>query len=100
MVAAPKKGGAISGGLDYRLLNKVTLNDSIWLPGIEDNLTRLSGIIVFSGVDGAGAYHCVGCIKPIDLKLPSLLLLACGNSNGYRIPVYPFSSDGIGGHLL
>jgi hypothetical protein len=59
MVAAPKKGGAIRWYIDYRLLKKVTLNDSISLPSIEDNLARLSGSSVFSGVDGAGAYHCV-----------------------------------------
>jgi hypothetical protein len=41
----------------------VTLNDNIWLPGIEDNLTRLSGSSMFSGVDGAGMYHCVGVNK-------------------------------------
>jgi hypothetical protein len=41
----------------------VTLNDSISLPGIEDNLARLSGSSVFSGVEGAGAYHCVGVHK-------------------------------------
>jgi hypothetical protein len=41
----------------------VTLNDSISLPGIEDNLARLSCSSVFSGVDGAGAYHCVGVHK-------------------------------------
>jgi hypothetical protein len=63
MVAAPKKGGAIHWCIDYCLLNKVTLNDSISLPGIEDNLARLSGSSVFSGVDGAGAYHCVGVHK-------------------------------------
>jgi hypothetical protein len=59
MVAAPKKGGAIRWCIDYRWLKKVTLNDSISLPGIEDNLARLSGSSVFSGVDGAGAFHCV-----------------------------------------
>jgi hypothetical protein len=63
MVAAPKKGGAIRWCIDYRLLNKVTLNDSNSLPGIEDNLARLSGSSVFSGVDGAGSYHCVGVHK-------------------------------------
>jgi hypothetical protein len=63
MVAAPKKGGAIHWCIDYRLLNKVTLNDSTSLPDIEDNLARLYGSSVFSGVDGAGAYHCVGVHK-------------------------------------
>jgi hypothetical protein len=63
MVAAPKKGGAIHWCIEYRLLNKVTSNDSISLPGIENNLARLSGSSVFSGVDGAGTYHCVGVHK-------------------------------------
>jgi hypothetical protein len=56
MVAAPKKGGAIRWCIDYCLLNKVILNDSILLPGIEDNLARLSGSSVFSGVDGPGVH--------------------------------------------
>jgi hypothetical protein len=63
MVAAPKKGGAIRWCIDYRLLNKVTLNDSISLPGIEDNLARLSGSSIFCGVDSADAYHCMGVHK-------------------------------------
>jgi hypothetical protein len=63
MVAAPKKGGAIRWCIDYRLLNKVTLNDSILLPGIKDNLAMLSGSSVFSGVDSACVYHCVGVHK-------------------------------------
>jgi hypothetical protein len=63
MVAAPKKGGAIRWCIDYRLLNKVTVNDSRSWPGIEDNLARLSGSSVFSGLDGAGGYHCVGVHK-------------------------------------
>jgi hypothetical protein len=63
MVAAPKKGGAIRWCIDYRLLNKVTLNDSSSLPGFKDNLARLSGSSMFSGVDGAGAYYCVGVHK-------------------------------------
>jgi hypothetical protein len=86
-VAAQKKGGAIRWCIDYILLNKVTLHDSISLPGIEDNLARLSGSSVFSGFDGA-AQACIialGYIKSMDLKLPSLLLLACGNSNVYRL---------------
>jgi hypothetical protein len=62
-VAAQKKGGAIRWCIDYILLNKVTLHDSISLPGIEDNLARLSGSSVFSGFDGAGVYHCVGVHK-------------------------------------
>jgi hypothetical protein len=54
MVAAPKKGEVIRWCIDYRLLNKVTLNNSFSLPSIEDNLARLSSSSVFSGVDGAG----------------------------------------------
>jgi hypothetical protein len=64
MVAAPKKGGAIRWCIDYRLIKKVSLNDSTSLPGIEDNLARLSGSSLFSAVDGAGVYHCVGVHKP------------------------------------
>jgi hypothetical protein len=85
MVAAPKKGGAIRWCIDYRLLNKVTLNDSISLSGIEDNLARLSGSSVFSGVDGAGAYQCVGVHKADRPKMPFLLLSACGSLKGCRL---------------
>jgi hypothetical protein len=106
MVAAPNKGGAIRWCIDYQLLNKVTLNDSILLPGIKDNLARLSGISVFSGVDGAGAYHCVGVHKAdrprtafsTPFGLWQFKPLPFGLCNAPA--TYPFSSDGIGGHLL
>jgi hypothetical protein len=71
--------------INYRLLNKVTLNDSISLPGKEDNLARLSGSSVFSGVDGAGAYHCVRLHRADRPKTAFLLLLACGSSNVYHL---------------
>jgi transposase InsO family protein len=59
LVAAPKKGNKIRWCVDYRKLNDITLKDAFPLPSIEDNLARLSNSKVFSGVDGAGAYHVV-----------------------------------------
>jgi hypothetical protein len=102
MVAAPKKGGAICWCIDYRLLNKVTLNDGISLPGIEDNLARLSNSSVFSGVDGAGAYHCVGVHKanrpetnfssPFGLwQFKHLPFGLCNAPASYSKPIWPLS---------
>jgi hypothetical protein len=85
MVVAPKKGGAIHWCIDYRLLNKVTLNDSISLPGIEENLARLSGSSVLAVLTALARFIASGCIKPIGLKRPFLLLLACSSSNVYRL---------------
>jgi hypothetical protein len=74
-----------TGCIDYRLLKKITLSDSVSLPGIEDNLARLSGSSVFNGVDGAGVYHCVGVNKANRPKRPSPHLLACGCSKDFRL---------------
>ena len=64
-LAVPKKNGKIRFCIDYRRLNDVTLKDSFPLPNIEDNLSRLSKSKIFSGLDGAGAYHVVS-IRPED----------------------------------
>lgn len=65
LVAAPKKNGKIRWCVDYRRLNDITMKDSYPLPNIEDNLARLSKSRIFSGIDGAGAYHVVS-VHPDD----------------------------------
>ena len=59
LVAAPKKNGKIRWCVDYRALNKITTKDSHPIGNIDDNLSRLSRSIVFSCIDGSGAYHVV-----------------------------------------
>jgi hypothetical protein len=103
MVAAPKKGSAIRWCINYRLLNRITLNDSISLPGIEENLARLSGSSVFSAVNGASAYHCVGVHKADRTK--TAFSTPFGLWQFKRLPfgtsyLYTFSSDAVGRHIL
>jgi transposase InsO family protein len=60
LVAAPKKGpDKVRWCVDFRRLNDVTQKDSFPLPHIGDNLNRLSRSSIFSGIDGAGAFHVV-----------------------------------------
>ena len=59
MIAVPKKNGKTRWVIDYRRLNDVTIKDSFPLPNIEDNLSRLSQSQIFSGIDGAGAFHVI-----------------------------------------
>ncbi len=59
LVAVPKKNGKIRWCVDFRRLNNITKKDAFPLPHIEDNLARLAHSRVFSGIDGAGAFHVV-----------------------------------------
>ncbi len=59
LVAVPKKNGNIRWCLDYRALNAKTVNTTIPIGHIEDNLVRLSRSQVFSCIDGCGAFHVV-----------------------------------------
>ena len=59
LVPVPKKNGKIRWATDYRKLNNRTIRDSIPLPVISDNLSRLSKSRVFSCIDGAGAFLAV-----------------------------------------
>ena len=59
LVAAPKRGGKLRWCCDYRRLNVATKKDTFPLPNIEDNLARLSRSVVFSTLDGSGAFHVV-----------------------------------------
>ena len=59
LIAVPKKNGKTRWVIDYRWLNEVTIKDSFPLPNIEDNQARLSDSQIFSGIDGAGAFHVI-----------------------------------------
>jgi hypothetical protein len=59
LVAAKKKGGKVRWCVDWRRLNAVTRKDSYPMPTVQDNMARLAGSTIFSGVDMAGAFHCV-----------------------------------------
>ena len=64
LVAAPKRGpdgkkSAIRWCVDYRRLNAATVPSTTPIGSIEDNLSKLSRSTVFSGIDGAGAFHVI-----------------------------------------
>ncbi len=59
LVAVKKKGGKIRWCIDWRRLNEVTKKDSWPMPTVQDTIARLAGSNVFSGVDMAGAFHCI-----------------------------------------
>ena len=59
LVAAPKKNGKIRWCVDYRELNKITEKDTHPIGNIDDNLARLSKSVIFSGIDGSGAFHVI-----------------------------------------
>ena len=60
LVPVKKKGtDKIRWCVDYRALNAQTVGDSYPLPNIQDLLNRIGKKSIFSGIDLAGAYHCV-----------------------------------------
>ncbi len=59
LVAVKKKGGKIRWCVDWRRLNEVTKKDSWPMPTVQDTIARLAGSDIFSGVDMAGAFHCI-----------------------------------------
>jgi hypothetical protein len=59
LVAAPKKGGANRWCVDYRALNDISSISSAPIGNIQDNLARLSGSTVFSGIDSISAFHVI-----------------------------------------
>ncbi len=59
LVTVKKKGGKIRWCVDWRRLNEVTKKDSWPMPTVQDTIASLAGSNIFSGVDMAGAFHCV-----------------------------------------
>ena len=59
LVPVRKKNGNIRWCVDWRRLNAVTKKDAYPMPNVHDCLARLAGSTIFSGVDMAGAFHCI-----------------------------------------
>ena len=59
LVAAKKKGGKIRWCVDWRRLNQITKKDAFPMPSVQDNITRLAGSTIFSGVDMNGAFNAI-----------------------------------------
>ncbi len=59
LVAAKKKGGKIRWCIDWRRLNEITKKDTFPMPSVQDTISRLAGSRIYSGVDMAGAFHCI-----------------------------------------
>ena len=59
LVPVRKKNGKIRWCVDWRRLNSVTHKDSWPMPAVQDTIGRLAGSRIFSGIDMAGAFHCV-----------------------------------------
>ncbi len=65
LVAAKKKGGKIRWCIDWRRLNEVTKKDSWPMPTVQDTIAQLASSNIFSGINMAGAFHCID-IHPDD----------------------------------
>ena len=65
LVAAKKKGGKIRWCIDWRRLNQITKKDTFPMPSVQDTISRLAGSRIYSGVDMAGAFHCID-VDPRD----------------------------------
>ncbi len=65
LVAAKKKGGKIRWCIDWRRLNEITKKDTFPMPSVQDTISRLAGSHIYSGVDMAGAFHCID-VDPRD----------------------------------
>jgi hypothetical protein len=57
VVVAAKPNGGLRFCVDYRELNKVTVNDPYPLPRVEDSLSALAGAAVFSTIDLRSGFH-------------------------------------------
>ena len=60
VIIIPKKTGGIRFCIDYRKLNKVTIQDSQALPRIDDSLDALGGAKWFSTLDLKSGFHQIG----------------------------------------
>ncbi|XP_073223476.1 uncharacterized protein [Cicer arietinum] len=65
MLLVKKKDGSMRLCVDYRRLNKVTINNKYLLPRIDDLMDQLRGSCVFSKIDMRSGYHQIR-VKPSD----------------------------------
>ena len=66
MMFVKKKHGTVMLCIDYRQLNKVTVENKYPLPGIDDIFDQMRGAKVFSNIDLRSSYHWVR-IKDEDI---------------------------------
>ena len=57
MLFVKKNDGSLRLGIDYRELNKVTIQNQYPLPWIDDIFYQLQGARVFSKIDLRSSYH-------------------------------------------
>ena len=57
IVLVRKKDGKVCTCVDYRRLNLVTTKDSFPIPGVQDCLDSVSGVVLFSTNDITSAYN-------------------------------------------
>ncbi len=80
-----KKDGALRLCIDYRQLNKVTMNNRYPLPRIEDLFDQLKGATVFSKIDLRSRCY------QLRVKKESILKTAFKTQYGhYKFLVMPF----------
>ena len=66
MLLVKKKDGTMRLCVDYRQLNKVTINNRYPLPRIDDLMDQLAGACVFSKIDLRSGYHQIR-VNPEDV---------------------------------
>ena len=66
MLFVKKKDGTLQLCIDYRQLNKLTVNNKYPLPRIDDLFDQLKGTSIFSKIDLRSGYHQLR-IKDVDV---------------------------------
>ena len=66
MLFVKKKDGTLRLCIDYRQLNKLTVENKYLLPSIDDLFDQLNGASIFSKIDLRSGYHQLR-IKDVDV---------------------------------
>ena len=88
VIIVPKKNGSIRFCIDYRKLNKVTIQDSQALPRIDDSLDALGGATWYTTLDLRSGFHQIG-IKMQDRPKTAFCIPGGGL---WQFKVMPFGS--------